>query len=117
MLRKTIEIGTPGTRLSLAHRQLSIVRPDAAPATVPIEDIGVLVVDDGRAMMQFSVYSRHCASLENAEVHISRMGERVPSLGEVRFLTITDRQFSRIRVFLGKKRAMSPPPPAQLELF
>ena len=49
MLRKTIEIGTPGTRLSLAHRQLSIVRPDAAPATVPIEDIGVLVVDDGRA--------------------------------------------------------------------
>ena len=45
------------------------------------------------------------------------MGERAPSLGEVRFLTITDRQFSRIRMFLGKKRAMSPPPPAQLELF
>lgn len=49
MLRKTIEIATPGTRLSVAHRQLAIDRPEARTATVPIEDIGVLVVDDRRA--------------------------------------------------------------------
>lgn len=49
MLRKTIEIGSPGTRLSVAHRQLKIERPEEKPATVPIEDIGVLVIDDRRA--------------------------------------------------------------------
>ncbi|SRR5579883_225749 len=49
MLRKTVEIATPGTRLSVAHRQLVIERPEAKPATVPIEDIGVLIVDDRRA--------------------------------------------------------------------
>jgi CRISPR-associated protein Cas1 len=49
MLRKTIEIATPGTRLSVAHSQLVIERPDLPRATSPIEDIGVLVIDDGRA--------------------------------------------------------------------
>lgn len=49
MLRKTIEIGTRGTRLSVARRQLRIERPEEEPATVPIEDIGVLIIDDRRA--------------------------------------------------------------------
>jgi CRISPR-associated protein Cas1 len=56
MLRKTIEIATPGTRLSVAHRQLTIERPDAKAATVPIEDVGVLVVDDRRAVYTQAVF-------------------------------------------------------------
>lgn len=56
MLRKTIEIATPGTRLSVAHRQLVIERPDLPKATVPIEDLGVLVVDDGRASYTHAVF-------------------------------------------------------------
>jgi CRISPR-associated protein Cas1 len=56
MLRKTIEIATPGTRLSVAHRQLVIDRPDLPKATVPIEDLGVLVVDDGRASYTQAVF-------------------------------------------------------------
>jgi CRISPR-associated protein Cas1 len=36
-------------RVSVAHRQLVIERPDLPSAKVPIEDLGVLVVDDGRA--------------------------------------------------------------------
>ncbi len=75
------------------------------------------LLDDGFTMMQYSVYSRHCASIENCEVHIARMGQRLPPAGEVRFLTITDRQFSRIRVFWGKRRAKAEPSPSQLELF
>ncbi len=75
------------------------------------------LLDDGFTMMQYSVYTRHCASIENAETHANRMGGQVPEAGEVRFLTITDRQFSRIRVYAGKKRVNVPPPPAQLELF
>ncbi len=75
------------------------------------------LLEDGFTMMQFSVYTRHCASIENAEVHMTRMGARVPPAGEVRFMTITDRQFGKIRVFTGKKRTPTPPSPAQLELF
>lgn len=56
MLRKTIEIATPGTRLSVAHRQLVIERPELPKATVPIEDLGVLVVDDGRASYTQAVF-------------------------------------------------------------
>jgi CRISPR-associated protein Cas1 len=56
MLRKTIEIATPGTRLSVAHRQLVIERPEAETASVPIEDVGVLIVDDRRATYTHSVF-------------------------------------------------------------
>lgn len=56
MLRKTIEIATPGTRLSVAHRQLVIERPELPKATVPIEDLGVLVIDDGRASYTQAVF-------------------------------------------------------------
>ena len=75
------------------------------------------LIEDGFTMMQYSIYSRHCASVENAEVHIGRMGQRLPPAGEVRFLTITDKQFARIRVFWGKKRQKTADPPAQLEFF
>ena len=75
------------------------------------------LIDDGFTMMQYSVYSRHCASIENADVHVVRMSAKLPTKGEVRFLTITDRQFSRIKVFWGKKSQKTPPSPSQLELF
>jgi CRISPR-associated protein Cas2 len=75
------------------------------------------LLEDGFTMMQYSVYTRHCASIENAEVHEKRMGNLVPAAGEVRFLTITDKQFSRIKVFAGKKRQNISPPPSQLEFF
>ncbi|MBW7850892.1 MAG: type II CRISPR-associated endonuclease Cas1 [Rhodospirillales bacterium] len=56
MLRKTVEIATPGTRLSVAHRQLVIERPDQPRATLPIEDLGVVVVDDARATYTQAVF-------------------------------------------------------------
>ena len=75
------------------------------------------LIADGFSMMQYSVYTRHCASIENAETHIGRMGSRVPPAGEVRFVTLTDRQFGRTRVFSGGKRSSTAPTPSQLELF
>ncbi|MDA8231209.1 MAG: CRISPR-associated endonuclease Cas2 [Magnetospirillum sp.] len=75
------------------------------------------LIEDGFTMMQYSVYSRHCASIENAEVHAKRMGAKVPAAGEVRFMIITDKQFDRIRVYVGKKRQPAPPSPSQMELF
>jgi CRISPR-associated protein Cas2 len=75
------------------------------------------LLKDGFCLMQFSVYIRHCASEENADVHSERVQRALPDDGEVRVLTITDKQFERMRVFWGKRRATPQKPPAQLELF
>jgi len=75
------------------------------------------LIQNGFAMMQFSVYIRHCSSRENAEVHSARVKQIVPDAGEVRILTITDLQFSRMQVFWGKLCKPAELPPPQLELF
>lgn len=72
---------------------------------------------DGFVMMQYSVYIRHCASEESAAVHIGRVEYIVPDDGEVRIITITDKQFERMRVFWGKRRQPPERAPVQLEFF
>ncbi|MCC7087109.1 MAG: CRISPR-associated endonuclease Cas2 [Pirellulales bacterium] len=76
-----------------------------------------LLLKDGFTRMQFSVYARHCASEESASVHVGRVERNVPPDGEVRLITITDKQFERMRVFWGKLRKPPEPAPCQLELF
>ena len=56
MIRKTVEFSTPGTRLSVSHRQLVVERPDQPIATRPIEDLGVVIVDDVRATYTQAVF-------------------------------------------------------------
>ncbi len=56
MIRRTVEFSTFGTRLSVAHRQLVVERPDLPKATLPIEDLGVVIVDDVRATYTQSVF-------------------------------------------------------------
>lgn len=75
------------------------------------------LIRDGFLQMQYSVYLRHASSRENAEVHMQRVEHAVPPEGEVRVLTLTDKQFSRMRVFWGQSRGTPEAPPAQLELF
>ena len=51
MLGKTIEIATAGTRLSVKHQQLVIERPDHEAASVPIEDIGLIILDHAQCSL------------------------------------------------------------------
>jgi CRISPR-associated protein Cas1 len=51
-----MEFSTPGTRLSVAHHQLVVERPDMPKVTRPIEDIGVVIVDDVRATYTQAVF-------------------------------------------------------------
>jgi CRISPR-associated protein Cas2 len=76
-----------------------------------------MLLKDGFTMMQFSIYARHCASEENTDVHVKRVERNVPPDGEVRVLAVTDKQFERMRIFLGKIRQQPDRPPPQLELF
>lgn len=75
------------------------------------------LLNDGFAMFQFSIYLRHCASAENAQVHIKRVKQNLPEKGHVVIMTITDKQFGMIEVFQGKNPAPATEVPQQLELF
>lgn len=75
------------------------------------------LLKDGFSMMQYSVYTRHCASRESAKVHIKRVKSFVPAKGHVSLFTITDKQYSNILNFWGKKSKPMDKPPPQLELF
>ena len=69
-------------------------------------------------MMQFSVYTRHCASAESADVHVKRVERIIPEKGQVSILQITDKQYGRIINFWGaKERELPQKAPQQLELF
>ena len=75
------------------------------------------LVEDGFTMFQFSIYIRHCASMENAEVHIRRVKAILPEYGKVGILCITDKQFGEIQLFYGRKSQKCNAPGQQLELF
>jgi CRISPR-associated protein Cas2 len=75
------------------------------------------LLKDGFSMMQFSVYIRHCASGESADVHEKRINKLVPPLGKVSVLRITDKQFGLIINYLGKAKQENINAPTQLELF
>ena len=76
-----------------------------------------LLLDEGFSQMQFSVYARFCGSEEIAETHRDRLKHKLPDLGHVRLLAVTDRQFGKMEVFHGKKQHEPESKPQQLELF
>ncbi len=75
------------------------------------------LLDDGFSMFQFSIYLRHCASRENAHVHIKRTKNNLPPNGKVGILEITDKQFGRMELFNGMIETEKPNVVQQLELF
>jgi CRISPR-associated protein Cas2 len=75
------------------------------------------LLTDGFTMMQYSVYMRPCPSEENAVVHLQRVQKALPSLGSIRIMQITDKQFGRMRCFDGKQAVSTEEMPHQLEFF
>lgn len=75
------------------------------------------LLKDGFTMFQFSIYVRHCASRENADVHQRRIKSALPKYGQVAMITITDKQFGEIELFSNQKILPPEAPGQQLELF
>lgn len=75
------------------------------------------LLSQGFSMLQFSVYARHCPSEEAGEGIRTRVARAVPPHGQVRLMLVTDRQFGKMVVFYGKKRAPAEDPPQQFMLF
>ena len=72
---------------------------------------------DGFTMLQFSVYVRHCASGENGIVHQKRVKAFLPPNGKISIITVTDKQYSSMVTYWGRKQQPGVEAPKQLELF
>lgn len=75
------------------------------------------LLEDGFVMFQFSIYMRHCASAESAEVHIRRVKSFLPDYGNVGMISVTDKQFGKMELFHRGKPKSPPMGVMQLELF
>lgn len=62
-------------------------------------------------------YMRHCPSIEYAEVRETRIRCCFPADGEVRLITITNKQFERKKVFNEKLRGLTENAPDQISFF
>jgi len=73
--------------------------------------------DDGYMMLQLSVYARICRGAEAAEKHQQRIVKNLPPKGSVRMLQVTDRQYGRMKLLLGKRKKNEKVAPQQLVLL
>lgn len=71
----------------------------------------------GFTMLQYSVYARCCPSADSAKQTRGEIRSVLPPHGQVRLVSITDRQFAKMEVFFGKKRRPTEDPPTQIMLF
>jgi CRISP-associated protein Cas1 len=62
MIKKTIEISSGPARLCVSYRQLVIEKPELPAASIPIEDIGVLIVDHPAAAYTHAVFTELMAA-------------------------------------------------------
>lgn len=75
------------------------------------------LLDLGFLMMQFSVYGRFFPSEEATETHRRKIRSALPPDGNVRLLSVTDRQFGKMECYVGKKKRNVEEVPQQLLLF
>lgn len=71
----------------------------------------------GFTMLQLSVYAKHLPSEEAAEPLKAQVKMALPPKGQVRVMAITDHQFGKMEVFVGRNRKRVEDPPLQISLF
>lgn len=57
---------------------------------------------DGYVMLQFSVYSRIIKGEESIDKHEKRLIVSLPPEGSIRLLSITESQYCKMKILLGK---------------
>lgn len=61
------------------------------------------LIKDGYFMLQYSVYIRVCRGTEAVDKHVARLAQAVPKKGSVRSLSVTTRQYDRMRLLAGTR--------------
>lgn len=62
------------------------------------------LIIEGFSMMQYSVYVRTCPSREFAERLEKRIRKFIPEKGNIRLITITEKQYDDMKVLVGNKK-------------
>ncbi len=75
------------------------------------------LLKQGFSMLQYSIYVHYVASEDSEETLRRKVHAALPSHGQIRIVSVTDRQFEKMEVFVGKKRKPVEDPPLQLGLF
>lgn len=75
------------------------------------------LLKDGFIMMQFSVYTRICKGDDSVDTHKKRVKDNIPSKGNVRMISITDLQYSKMETVIGIKTPEEKLEKKQLLLF
>jgi CRISPR-associated protein Cas2 len=61
------------------------------------------LLKDGYMMIQWSVYARICNGQDRVDKHLARVENNLPKAGSIRALQITDKQYGRMKMLVGKK--------------
>lgn len=72
---------------------------------------------DGFSMLQYSIYARYYPSEEASQAARRRVKAALPSDGQVRVMSVTDRQFGKMEVFAARSRGSPEKPQKQLVLL
>ncbi len=75
------------------------------------------LIAEGFTMLQYSIYGRWCPSEEAAQTYRRKVKTHLPPKGEVRVVSITDRQFGKMEVFVARARERPEKKPEQLLLL
>lgn len=64
------------------------------------------LLKNGYYMIQFSIYTKIFMNYSQLELHLNTLKKNIPSKGEVRVLTITEKQFEKMQIFNQTKVRM-----------
>lgn len=90
---------------------------DTEEAKKAYREFRKVLLNDGFIMLQYSVYGRHSPSEENLRVHENRVKAHIPDDGQVRLISLTDKQFERMKVYYGNVRKATEKAPEQISFF
>ena len=74
------------------------------------------LLDDGFIMIQYSVYSRPCVSLERMMKYYQRVKSYAPTTGDIRLLFFTDKQWNMSKLVSRAPKEIEKIP-KQIEFF
>ena len=74
------------------------------------------LLDDGFIMIQYSVYSRPCVSIERMAKYCERVKKYAPATGDIRLLFFTDKQWETSKLICRRPKELEKIP-EQIEFF
>lgn len=75
------------------------------------------LLGEGFTMLQYSIYARYYPSEEASAAERQRVRAMLPKKGQVRLLSVTDRQFGKMEVLVERKRERVEKKPDQMVLL